>query len=1794
MKNKRKKSCCLKIYFTAIAALFAILNIPAFATDIKIHHSSQDEILISINNIQYKIDNIQIDGRIYNKLSAVGEAGSGNVGEPELPVITRQFGIPSGKEAHIELLETDFLILEKEYISPVPEMESYRIDDNNQIKYKYVFDKEVYSTDSFIPAAIEKIPNTGFIRKQNIGTLAVHPVQYNPLKKELKVYKYIKLLIRFTERSNIKNVSGENRINLKHYKESFKNLLNFSDVMKWNSARPIGSNKRMEKEAAGFSPGDFYYKFQTEADGLYKVTYDYLIAGGVDVSAFNPQTIKLFNKGEEVPVYVNGEQDGTFDNNDYIIFYGTRNTDSTEYFNLYSNRNVYWLTWGGNQGKRFEDYDGTVTAGTDADFYRKNEHYEKDVIYNGGDVDSQQRITAQVEGERWYWTTFEPQRIRDFNIYIYGLETAGGNAKINLKLHGVTTGDHHLTLDINGSSVGEIIFHGRVDYNTSLDVDNNILSEGKNVFSIKSNIPSGILDLLYLDWMEVVYPRKYQPHEDNLIFALPENNGTNYIINGFKNNDIEVFDITNLKRITNTQISPDGSNFTVSFKDSRPDGGRIYYTAAGEGFLLPSAIEKVEFENFRNTANEVDYLIITHKKFQSFANSLAEYRAGKNNYLTMVADIEHIYDEFNYGIMSPEAVRDFLKYAYDNWNVVPSFVVLFGDASWDYRKIGYESRYDNYVPSYGFPASDNWFVSLDGDEDILPDMYLGRIPAETEEQAENYINKVFVYESGGYGAWSKNVLLITGGINNYEQNLFKESANIIINEIISGQPSGMKSTLISKTSSEFIDFSHRDEIIELIDKGVLWVNSSGHAAPQVYDVDFGRPSDLNNYPRFPFMSGMSCNTARFANPNTFSLAEDYVFTADRGTAAYFGSTAQGIIQLDNVMQEWMFKRVFVDTVRMAGIFTADSKYRLWEEKSSWYPQETTNLINQYTLIGDPCFSLALPVIPDLAITIDDIVLSSDIPNESDNQVDITAHIKNYGLVPPDSVTVSVLDEFEGVGISPIKENIRIKPVGYNDSVSVKWDIEGKKGNHNITVTIDPNDFILEADENNNSASKPVTVFSSDISLLKPRHFSIVNSSNVELKISTFAREQTIQKTIFFEADTTGMFSSPVYVSGPVDVGSTTTGVMVNLPFDKTTYYWRARSFDGINYSQWESSVFSADFSTDSVFSWNQSGKLFNENLTENLKITDKITLSSYIINFRSESAGHIDGNYAALFKNVEILDIAEYDTTLPIELYNQGFYIAAVDDKSGQLINGYHYNTHLFTAHSDAMADYINAVKDNNIVIGAVISDGSMNLTQNAKNALKTIGSSGADNLEFQDSFAFIGKKGALFGSIPEEHKSKGTGRAVVEDSISAVNVSGKMVSQIIEGAEVWETLTISGEIPSAGDGLSIILLGINNTGRWDTLYKNIQLNSEFDISGINPLIYRRLRLSADFSDDDGIDTPSISQWNIKYKPASDLYTNYKHISVDRDSVFVGENVSISADIHNIGYSVVDSAAVSFYAVVGNQSYKIGSNIILTSIPAGGYKTAAVELNTAGYNGSIQILAAIDPGDNIVELSDYNNEAVKSIFVLGDDDPPTLDVTFDGKRLTDGEYVSQEPEIRIQIKDTNPGGIQDTTNIELYLDNNKISFYNNPEVQFITHPGSGEVRAEIVYKPSIEDGTHILKAIATDMGGNSNSYEINFVTSSRLEITNVYNFPNPISKDTYFTYVLTKKADNVSIKIFTVSGRLIKAINDSPNKAGYNQVFWNGKDEDSDALANGVYLYKIIAKNKDEQNSVLQKCVIMK
>jgi flagellar hook assembly protein FlgD len=134
----------------------------------------------------------------------------------------------------------------------------------------------------------------------------------------------------------------------------------------------------------------------------------------------------------------------------------------------------------------------------------------------------------------------------------------------------------------------------------------------------------------------------------------------------------------------------------------------------------------------------------------------------------------------------------------------------------------------------------------------------------------------------------------------------------------------------------------------------------------------------------------------------------------------------------------------------------------------------------------------------------------------------------------------------------------------------------------------------------------------------------------------------------------------------------------------------------------------------------------------------------------------------------------------------------------------------------------------------------------------------------------------------------------------------------------------------------------------------------------------------------------------------------------------------------------------------------------------------------------------------------------------------------------------------------------------------------------------------ITYKANFdEDGLYGLRVQGQDQSGNlsgSTPYEIYFEVIQKSSITNLYNYPNPFSTKTNFVFTLTGQniPDELTIQILNISGRLIKQLklSESENiKIGNNitDFYWDGKDEFGDPLANGVYLYRVIAKINNEE-----------
>lgn len=88
--------------------------------------------------------------------------------------------------------------------------------------------------------------------------------------------------------------------------------------------------------------------------------------------------------------------------------------------------------------------------------------------------------------------------------------------------------------------------------------------------------------------------------------------------------------------------------------------------------------------------------------------------------------------------------------------------------------------------------------------------------------------------------------------------------------------------------------------------------------------------------------------------------------------------------------------------------------------------------------------------------------------------------------------------------------------------------------------------------------------------------------------------------------------------------------------------------------------------------------------------------------------------------------------------------------------------------------------------------------------------------------------------------------------------------------------------------------------------------------------------------------------------------------------------------------------------------------------------------------------------------------------------------------------------------------------------------------------------------------------------------------------------PNPASVGTDFCYILGTNADNVTIKIYTISGRLIKVIENASSKKGYNEELWDTRSEEGDKVANGTYFYKMTMKKDDKKIEEIGKLSIIR
>jgi len=872
---------------------FKVLNSDATGLNLIYQVPAYDKSKVTMNNSSY--DLIEIE-----KLPLLKDKG-----KPQLPVRIITLGIPP--DANIEVSVSDFKFRE---ISQINLAIADTLGENFEPSPKKELFPQNYSTsDRFYPQNLVEVEKIMWVRNVKVARLRIFPVQYNPLRNVVRYYSEISLKVNFV---------GPKAESYSQEKDSFDKifqnmLLNFEQAKNWRKSQSVAQNYFSPNPLASINN---CYKIITREDGLYKIDAPALQSAGIDVSQIDPRTIQIFNGGgkalplsnfvprptlREMAIYVAGENDGVFNSSEYILFYcwsvnnwdyDSVNNQYNHYTNNYTTQNVYWLTWGGSfPNKRMNVKDGSLA---DSNPVMLNKTKARLHVENDGHL-------AVINGEifdysRWFWLTTQ-------------------STSLFLSLSGIITADTS-RLKVNARFVPPTIIVNSDPAIITRTFGDTTEAKTASLIEGLNQIELNFSRVAYIDYYEVEYSSRTEVRDGQLFFESPDTSGVlQYNITGVTST-FSLLDITDLfavKQITNYQLA--GSN--LSFQDTLlTNQKKRYYLVSDNKQKGPLSISAAIFANLKDTlspSNAADFIVISHPSFLNNFSSLINLR--QNQHRVKLVNVEDIYNEFAWGLFDPMAIRDFLKFAFENWSKpAPAWVLLVGDGTYDYRNLNGVGSV-NYLPPLVLPGSvadDNYiyfgaYGFLDSDSSIGTDrgidMVVGRWPVKTPAEVDIVSNKVFEYETNPeFGPWRNLITSIA-------DDEFNRNPGALQDERFHTDDAEVLAKLHTPTSFNFnkvylmeypLDFNLKkpqaeEAVIKSFNDGSLIINYLGHGNPDVlaHEWVFRRTSDiarLTNKRRLPLIYIASCSIGFFDNPFSEGMGEEFLRTPDKGGVAVISAT----------------------------------------------------------------------------------------------------------------------------------------------------------------------------------------------------------------------------------------------------------------------------------------------------------------------------------------------------------------------------------------------------------------------------------------------------------------------------------------------------------------------------------------------------------------------------------------------------------------------------------------------------------------------------------------------------------------------------------------------------------------------------------------------------------------------------------------------------------------------------------------------------------------------------------------
>lgn len=951
------------------------------------------------------------------------------IGAPQLPAQTIVVAVPPDADIQVKVNESPATIEKTTLLRPLGEAEVIRDADsglalsldNQQRTVQY--DEAIYNVNQLFPAQSYTVSEPKYYRDVRLLEITLYPVRYNPATAEIAHISHMDVELTFTHNAQRASHIAPATADDSHLAVVQGLVINPEQARQW---RGLPRTLNASRQALANLPiGQTSYKISLDENTLYDIRYADLAAVGYSNNHPFDQ-IQLMHRGTALPYQVfDNDNNSTFTNGDVLRFYGWA-FDGSSFEKFYVNDNEFWLTFGASSASGdIPTAEATPANSIPITATAQTLIFTDELVIWESHMNYEEWEDEDNEPDYLYW-----HRVYDNSDPSVGFEANPVSFTLDIPLAvdgtytAVITAEMQTTSRSSNSIPSDVVVRGRLDggnvysrtmtyYNNrdlTMMVPNSELADGELLLEFWREYSR---HFILLNDLDITYMKYLQPEADQVLFKTGLDGTYDFQPHGFSSNNLIAWDVTNPRnpvRLTNTTAAGNALTFNRVVTPSSQ-----FLVVAQEA--IPNVAGKVTAYTAPDIKPEggANWIAIAPTIFVEEAQELADYRTSQG-YQTAVVDLNHIINQYGYGLPIPQAIQNYLKESL-TWELPPKYVVLFGDGDYNPRLIECSPSCDrkisgtvsdwsvlnqHQIPTYltfydrfnGLAPSDYYYTLLVGD-DLYPDLDLGRISVETEAEAETAVNKIKQYESNliSKEEWLKNMLFVyddpdEGGnfyagvldTLNYIPDTFQPTLTGLTTGAITEvtQVRNKMFNTINMTSTSLLSWRGHGSITG-------WAGGGGNI---LKNTDMDNVSLMGNFDRPMFTLSLDCWDGNYAYPGMTSIGEAFLLAENgRGSAAHWSSTGLGYD-----FEHTYFNRGFFIGLFDEGITTIGDTVNFAKAYYLSKPFLTRDEVFIFSLQGDPAMQIYRP---ELSIE----ATGDQTTKTITETLDVTLSFANAGLYP---------------------------------------------------------------------------------------------------------------------------------------------------------------------------------------------------------------------------------------------------------------------------------------------------------------------------------------------------------------------------------------------------------------------------------------------------------------------------------------------------------------------------------------------------------------------------------------------------------------------------------------------------------------------------------------------------------------------------------------------------------------------------------------------------------------------------